>query len=326
MKKIITLSLSAITAIAFFTGCKKDLTPTNKVETIEKATDITISGKTVVTPFGVMDASNVHFIGNGYNLSMVQGHLKKIETVSGKEIEDFGKVNKLDDNLNIGKQAYYSNLFPAAASGWIAYTYWANTDTVKNPVTYFTTTWAVPTTPTKQGNQTLFLFNGMQDGLTSSSYIIQPVLQWGSSAAGGGKYWAITNWYVSGSQAYYGTLVKVTSGTILQGVMQQTAHTGTTYSYNSSFVGYPTASNLQVNNVPQAWWCAETLETYSVTNVSTQYPPDQLVAMKSIQMLENTTNAPLSWTTAVVNKTVPQKAVVVTNGSPNGVVDIYFRK
>ena len=322
MKKLLPLSVTAV--IIFLAGCQKD---SNSPANINRAmqTDNALSGKMVVTPFGLMDASRVHFIAKGYSLNMISGHLKKVEISSGKEVEDFGKVDKLDDNLNTGKKALYSSLYPAAASGWIAYTYWANTDTIAHPVTYFTTNWAVPTTPKKQGNQTLFLFNGMQDGLTASSYIIQPVLQWGSSAAGGGKYWAITNWYVSGSSAYYGTLEQVTSGTVLQGIMQQTAQSGKTYSYNSSFTGYPSVSNLQVNNVPQAWWCAETLETYSVTNVNTQYPPDEYVAMNAIQMLEGSTNAPINWTTAKANNNVPQKAVVVSNGSPNGQVNIYFR-
>jgi hypothetical protein len=151
------------------------------------------------------------------------------------------------------------------------------------------------------------------------------VLQWGPSAAGGGKYWAITNWYVSGSSAYYGSLVSVSAGASLTGVMKETAVSGSNYSYNSSFTGYSSASALQVNNVPQAYWCAETLESYGVTTPSTMYPPNTDIAMKSIQILKGTTNASISWSTAQAVSGSAQKAVVVSNASPGGEVDIYFR-
>jgi hypothetical protein len=88
-------------------------------------------------------------------------------------VEDFGEV-KIEPRA------------AAAASGWIAYTYWSNPNTSK-PITDFSTNWTVPSVPSKQSSQTIFLFNGVQDGTTASSYTMQPVLQWGPSAAGGGK-------------------------------------------------------------------------------------------------------------------------------------------
>jgi hypothetical protein len=264
----------------------------------------------VITPAGLMPRSSVHFIAPGYHLSVENGRLQKFETRTGRMIEDFGRVT----------------ITPArhrkTAQGWIAYAFWNNTGTA---ITSFTTNWTVPSVPTNQGSQTLFLFNGMQDGTTSSSYIIQPVLQWGPSAAGGGKYWAITNWYVSSNQAFFGTLVNVSPGTALQGVMRETAVSGSNYSYNSSFSGYSTASALQVNNVPQSFWAAETLESYGVTSPGTMYPPNMDIAMTSIQILKGSSNASISWTPVQQVSGSAQKAVVVSNASPGGEVDIYFR-
>lgn len=301
--KHILLAAVTMMAIVFFGSCRK-----------ESAADRTASGTSdeemVLTPVGLMERSKVHFVGEGYQLSVVKGRLQKVDAKSGKTIEDFGEVKR--------------NVIPATASGWIAYAYWSNTNTA-NPITNFTTNWVVPSAPSRQGNQTIFLFNGMQDGLTSTSYIIQPVLQWGPSAAGGGKYWAITNWYVSSSQAFYGSLVTVSTGTSLTGVMKETAVSGSNYSYNSSFTGYPAGSALQVNNVPQAFWAAETLESYGVTTPSTMYPPNTDIAMRSIQILQGTTNASISWSTAQAVAGSAQKAVVVSNSSPGGEVDIYFR-
>jgi hypothetical protein len=57
-----------------------------------------------------------------------------------------------------------------------------------HPVTRFTTTWTVPAAPSTHSDQTVFLFNGIQN----STMIYQPVLQWGPSGAGGGNFWAVT--------------------------------------------------------------------------------------------------------------------------------------
>jgi len=49
--------------------------------------------------------------------------------------------------------------------------------------------------------------------------IIQPVLQWGSSAAGGGQYWAIASWFVGGAHTVYSDLKQVSSGDTIYGNM-----------------------------------------------------------------------------------------------------------
>lgn len=287
-------------AILLLTACRKDISA-------PPAQPPSDNKDLVLTPAGYMERSKVHFIDGEHQLTVFNGRLLKTEKKSGKMLEDFGPVQITPTRV-------------AAASGWIAYAYWSNTGT---PITYFNTNWVVPSAPTNKASQTIFLFNGMQDGTTSTSYIIQPVLQWGPSAAGGGKYWAVTNWYVSSSQAFFGSLATVSAGATLQGIMQQTAVSGSNYSYNSSFVGYPAATALQVNNVPQAFWAAETLEAYGVTNPSTQYPPNSKVAMSSIQILKRSTNASISWTTAHASGAT-QRASVVSNSSPNGEVDITF--
>lgn len=49
--------------------------------------------------------------------------------------------------------------------------------------------WYVPSNPSVNGGETIFLFNGIAP--TAQDWILQPVLQYGVSAAGGGNYWAI---------------------------------------------------------------------------------------------------------------------------------------
>ncbi|PWT76928.1 MAG: hypothetical protein C5B59_05345 [Bacteroidetes bacterium] len=288
-------------AVLAFTACRKETTA---------PTSASVPTDQVLTPAGYMPRSNVHFIAPGYHIDVSNGRLQKLETASGRLIEDFGPVSITP--------AHHST----EAQGWIAYAFWNNTGTA---ITNFTTNWIVPDVPSNQGNQTLFLFNGMQDGTTKRSYIIQPVLQWGPSAAGGGKFWSITNWYVSSHQAFFGTLVSVKPGAALEGVLKETAVSGSNYSYNSSFRGYTSASALQVNNVPQAFWTAETLESYGVTDPSTMYPPNKDIAMTAIQILQGSTNATISWTPIQEVSGSPQKAIVVSDASPGGEVDIFFR-
>ena len=76
-------------------------------------------------------------------------------------------------------------------NGWAAYALWL-TSTAMN---WFGGYWTIPATPVQQGLQTLFLFTGFQNAYANErvgASIIQPVLQWGVSAAGGSKYWAIS--------------------------------------------------------------------------------------------------------------------------------------
>jgi hypothetical protein len=100
---------------------------------------------------------------------------------------------------------------PDLGSGWISYGYW-NNDTGSS-LTSFRATWTVPPAPSTDSGQTIFLFNGIQN--YGSNYgILQPVLQWGPSAAAGGSYWSIASWYVtSGGDAFHTTLVQVDEGT-----------------------------------------------------------------------------------------------------------------
>ncbi|MDP9080514.1 MAG: DUF5977 domain-containing protein [Bacteroidota bacterium] len=333
MKISTKLALVALFFIFIFNGCKKD--SHNSVPKVaDKSLSVTDTGM-VMTPFGPRLKSDVHFVEDGYALSNIDGHLKKVQKQTGKVMLDFGAQAPLKyltvNNVqgHIGKQLVsMSNsnnaTVPGLGSGWITDAYWSNNTGLA--LTYFNTNWVVPSNPTTYHSQLVYLFNGLQDGFTSTSHILQPVLQFGPNGAWGGNYWTIDNWYASCQTctAYYGTAVTVTSGTTLHGLMQQTAVSGTNYSYNSSFVGYPTSSSLQINNVPQLYWAAETLEAYSLTQAS-DYPPDLNVAMSSIQIKTGTTTPTISWTAENRVTDVGQHTIVASNSNPSGEVDLYFR-
>jgi hypothetical protein len=142
---------------------------------------------------------------------------------TGKVLVDLGEIKPrfgnqplMPNNVNIGPKSISS-----VNRGWITYAQWFNAG---HPISLFKTTYIVPPSPLTQSNQTIFLFSGIQN----STMIYQPVLQWGKSAAGGGKYWSVARWYADGlgGSAYHSDLVKVNSGDTLIGIMTLTNQKG----------------------------------------------------------------------------------------------------
>jgi uncharacterized protein DUF4214 len=156
--------------------------------------------------------------------------------------------------------------------------------------------------------------------------ILQPVLQWGPSAAGGGQYWAVASWYADGSggTAHYSTLVQVNAGQVLVGVMTQTGSSPTGFSYNCQFQGVANTS-LSVQNVQQLTWFAETLEAYSLTKAS-DYPATTMTAFTGIELKTGTTDPALAWTSVDSVTDTGQHAIVVSDANPGGEVDIYYNE
>ncbi|WPV65207.1 hypothetical protein [Chitinophaga sp. LS1] len=312
----------------FFAACGKETTKsapdTTPVSTTTVATDNSAQAGMVLTPGGWRPADKVSKIEQGQHLDVQGGRLRAIDDATGKVAKDFGAIHAdagafPDYPGNVNSAAPLARKVKPLSSGWIAYTYWSNP--VSTPISYFSTTWTVPPAPSTSNGQTIFMFNGLQN----SSYILQPVLQWGPSAAGGGNYWAIANWYVDGSSgtAIFSNLVRVSAGTSLTGIMTLTGSSGSTYSYTSAFTGY-SSINLSVSNIQKLYWAAESLEVYYPV-VCTDYPNTTKTTFSNIQIqLQGGTQSALSWTVANAVTDCGQHASVVTNGTPNGVVDIYY--
>lgn len=125
----------------------------------------------------------------------------------------------------------------------------------------------VPSAPSVNGG-TIFLFNGIAP--TAQNWILQPVLQYGPSAAGGGNYWAIASWFV-GSSAWHSPLEGVNSGDTLYGFTEQTA-TGSTLDYTSEAYDLSTGaySWISIWSSGLHWTVAYegVLEVYNVNSCS----------------------------------------------------------
>jgi hypothetical protein len=109
----------------------------------------------------------------------------------------------------------------ATSPGVGGWTEWTNL-VLPSGASFLEVRFVVPPVPTQAGSQTIFLFPSFTGD--TNPPIIQPVLQWGSSAAGGGPYWAIASWYLdANANAYYGKLVRVNAGDVIDGKMAGTS-------------------------------------------------------------------------------------------------------
>lgn len=259
----------------------------------------------ILTPGGLRPKSLVHEVREGEVLRAVKGVVHRTDR-SKKTFRASSKVN-----LQLDRTA-------ALGSGWIADAFWNNG--TGNSITSFTTTWVVPQPPATNSGQLIYLFNGIQN--YGANYgILQPVLQWGDSPAGGGPFWAVANWYVtSGGQAFHTPIVQVAPGDQLTGVMTLTGQSGSSFSYDSEFVGIGTT--LSIQNIAELLWANETLEAYGITQCS-DYPPGG-VAYTGIGIQTSGGTPTLNWTAENRVTDCGQNVIVASNANPGGEVDIAF--
>jgi hypothetical protein len=217
----------------------------------------------VFTPAGPARKSNVHLIDKEHFLNIEKASIQIVNSKTGLVSQQFDTV--LTDKIANAKAAFFSRIKTKSVSdtilenGYVAYAEFSNSI----PISYFSTKYIVPSPPSTTTDQLVYLFNGLV--WYEGGHILQPVLQWGKSPAGGGNFWAICNWYViKNGQYFHDTPIEVSPGTNLQGVMKITSRSSDSlFNYSSSFAGYP-GSMLQVNNIPQLNYAYEALEVYNI--------------------------------------------------------------
>ncbi|KAF8169216.1 hypothetical protein K438DRAFT_1774458 [Mycena galopus ATCC 62051] len=175
-------------------------------------------------------------------------------------------------------------------TGWVAYANYYNNDA---PIGSFGTTWNVPSTPPANTGQTLFLFNSIEPA--SFDGIMQPVLQWGGSAAGGGAFWAVGSWYLYPGGTFFTPLVTVSPGQSIHGGIQLVGGSGDTYNYLSSFNDLD-GTALEVDGGEELVWATITLEAYGVTG-SDSYPAGSTVFSGTNLELDNGDFPDITWAT-----------------------------
>jgi hypothetical protein len=262
----------------------------------------------VLTPGGFRHPALVHRIDAGHVIDAASSRLRLLR-------------RDADEVVEVPHVSVQPGDVPGFGTGWITYAYWQNR--TGQPVTDFITRWRVPKAPTSSSGQTIFLFNGI-DPSNPSQAILQPVLQWGVSAAGGGNYWAVASWFVDNSgHAFHTNLVQVSEGDLLDGHMALTGQAPNSFSYSSEFTGIANTM-LQVQTADELVWCNQTLEAYAITSCS-DYPADTLTHMGQIDIRTGQLTPTVDWTPADQVTDCNQHTIVVSNTGSNGAVDLYYR-
>ena len=163
-------------------------------------------------------------------------------------------------------------------NGWLAYAQWRNEQ--QAAIDLFSVEWTVPPAPRERLGQTLLLFPGLQN----AHYILQSVLQWGPSHAGGGPYWSIANWYTDGTSAntQVSPCLRVEPGQRLHSRMELLGQEGRDFSYKASFEGYKTL-DLTLNKVTELLWAFVVLETNGLGN-ALQYPAEYRTRIDAVRL------------------------------------------
>jgi hypothetical protein len=171
-----------------------------------------------------------------------------------------------------------------------------------------TADWTVPAVPTLtywDDNQTFFTFPGLERfGPTA---IIQPVLQFGHSAAGGGNYWAISSWYC-GPSCFHSNLVGVSAGNSLHGTISADCDPDLNCLWNitaDSSSGASTRLTLADFGPAYIWATGGALEVYNLYFCG-YLPPNGPTVFSNISLFDQDGN-PLS----------PNWGTTVNGGTPN---------
>jgi hypothetical protein len=262
----------------------------------------------VITPFGYRDADKVHSVPKGYDIiRMPDEHIRMQNRTTGDHV-DFPKPA----TMNTGR-------LPFTDTGWVTFASWYNT--YRSPIAYFNTDWNVPYPPKTYHGQLIFQFNGIEPA--SGEAILQPVLQYGESAAGGGEYWAVASWYVTGDQAYFTPLVEVQKNQFLAGQITLIAKTRSYCTYTCDFYGI-SGTTMTVYNIPELVWCAESLEVYNLSECA-EFPPQAYSVMYTIDItLRNGEPPSMGWTVTNVQTNCGAQTAVLDNGAVNGTIVIYY--
>ncbi len=277
----------------------------------------------VLTPFGWQPASHVHHLADGHVLAVEAGRLQERDA-EGNLVRDLGPFVARSGDAPLYPESLTTAPGGAGArvpldSQWITWAYWNRPS--GQAIKADTAQWVVPPAPSSWDGQTIYLFNGVQ----SSSWILQPVLQYGYSAAGGGNYWSVACWYADGSGNFsHSSLDSVSTGDQLLGVVDSgSAGSGVSYYCAAHAPTFDIEMDL-VGSVPELYQAVETLEAYELVTCS-DYPNTNSTAFTPISVVTHGGYPALTWTPVNRVTDCGQHTNVVSNANPGGEVDLFYR-
>lgn len=251
----------------------------------------------VVTPFGYFHPSCVRHIDAGETV-LADGRVQHLD----------GSVDALPPLCSFpsyssaggprqGGSVYGPSRTPAT-NGWVEFVSALTSSSYGQLVA----NWKVPPAPAGLG-QVLFFFPGFQD-LNNVESIVQPVLQFGNSAAGGGNYWALASWNCCLSGIVdYSTLVNVSPADTIVGAITSNCPAGSSSCATWNIISQDLTTGaktslLKSKSEGQVWnWAfGAVMEVYNVFQCA-DYPPNTGVTF-SVTLLDQNLNpiAAPGWT------------------------------
>jgi hypothetical protein len=256
----------------------------------------------VITPFGYFHPSCVHMLAEGHTL-LSDGSIQRPDG-SVEAAHSCGYSHYTSKGALVTAEAKASSDLDPTINGWLEYISATTSDSYGKILS----TWTVPPAPTSNAGQTLFFFPGLED-LSDVISIVQPVMQYGGSSAGGGNYWAMASWNccISGD-TWFSPILKVSVGDSISGSITSNCGSGKTYcaTWNVISEDKTTGKKTTLSKTPadgQTWnWAfGAVTEDYGVTACS-QFPDD----------------ASLSFTTEVYDQNLTRISDPGWQGSPAG--------
>jgi len=261
----------------------------------------------VLTPGGYRNRSLVHHVPQGHRVRRRKDQLQLVQRRTQRIVARHN-VSASDPPV------------PGLGSGWITFAFWQNPS--PESISQIATEWAVPGPPSAGDvGQTIFLFNALQNAARTN--LLQPVLQWGTSQAGGGPFWSISNWYIDpGGHVCHSDYLQVLPGQVLTGIISLGQESDGLFSYIVSFEAYP-ALDLNVTGIEKLVCATETLEAYQVGD-RTEYPADNFTAMSNIAVAVGGIAPALAWNIQNNPGTCGEHSLISSSANPGGQINIVY--
>lgn len=233
----------------------------------------------VITPYGYFHPSCVMHLGKGdevrHDTNTIQHANGASEPIHVCAFPHF----KADGTKVMGDEKGVAD--PSIGHAWVEY---ASTTTTTS-YGYMYAYWNVPSAPSTNDGQTVYLFPGMEDYLDVVT-IIQPVLGWNSDYA---SAWGIASWNccVTGT-VFEGNPEPVNSGDVILGYMFDTCSAGTLSCGSWDIVTWDLSNGnfselLDTSSFGQTfnWAFAGALEVYNIVQCG-DYPSDGSISFYNL--------------------------------------------
>jgi hypothetical protein len=175
----------------------------------------------VITPFGYFHPSCALRVAEGETL-LADGRVEHADGSVDASVPVCNYPHYTATGLLVTADTKGVSGADPTVNGWLE-AIWATTATSYGKIS---ATWTVPPPPNTNDGQTLFFFPGFEDYNDVIS-IVQPVLQFGPSAAGGGSYWAVASWNCCmNGIAWNSPVLNVNTGDTILGTITSTCKAG----------------------------------------------------------------------------------------------------